>query len=171
MCNLRNVPSKLHKLFVCNSLKYGQPNHSILKNPGNGYAKYWCRATTTEKMPLVIATRYSIPFLINKPGVGYYVSGEIYDVDDKMLKVLDNFEDCQDIISREMHDMNIGVGEGTVPCWVYLLQKYPEKLLSLEYLSTYENCAAHPYVTRNKRTHKHPAHEDLDYSLEATTTA
>ncbi|XP_055838201.1 troponin C-akin-1 protein [Episyrphus balteatus] len=168
MCNLRKASSALQKLFVCSSLKYGQPNHSILANPANGYAKFWCRATTTEKLPLVIATRYSIPFLLNKPGVGYYVSGEIYEVDNKMLEVLDNLEDCQEIYSREMHNMNIGVGEGDVPCWVYLLQKYPEKLLSLNHLSSYENSAAHPYVTRNKRTHKHPANEDLSYSLEAS---
>ncbi|TMW40421.1 hypothetical protein DOY81_014499 [Sarcophaga bullata] len=62
-----------------------------------------------------------------------------------MLKSLDNLEDCEDIYVREMRDMNIGVGEGTVPCWVYLLQKYPEKLLSLPFLSGYENSPAHPY--------------------------
>jgi len=164
MCNLRKASSALQKLFVCGALKYGQPSHSILQNSGNGSAKYWCRATTTEKLPLVIATRYNIPFLLNKPGIGYYVTGEIYEVDDKMLDSLDNLEDCQDIFTREMKDMNIGVGEGTVPCWVYLLQKYPEKLLSLPYLSSYENGASHPYVRRNRRTHKHPPQEDLSYT-------
>lgn len=163
----KKASSALQKLFVCGALKYGQPNHSILANPANGYAKFWCRATTTEKLPLVIATRYNIPFLLNKPGVGNYVIGEIYEVDHKMLNVLDNLEDCQDIYSREMHNMNIGVGEGTVPCWVYLLQKYPEKLLDLPYLAQYKNSAAHPYTVRNKRTHKHPPNEDLSYS--ATT--
>ena len=167
MCNIRKASKALHKLFVCGALKYAQPSHSILTNPGNGYAKFWCRATTTEKLPLVIATRYNIPFLINKPGLGYYVTGEIYEVDDRMLSVLDNLEDCQDIFTREMQDMNIGIGEGTVPCWVYLLQKYPEKLLNLPYLSSYQNSGAHPYVLRNKRTHKHPAQEDLSYTATA----
>ncbi|XP_053963974.1 troponin C-akin-1 protein [Anastrepha ludens] len=164
MTNIRKAASSLQKLFVCGALKYGQPGHSILANSGNGYAKYWCRATTTEKLPLVIATRYNIPFLLNKPGIGNYVVGEIYEVDDRMLTSLDNLEDCQDIFKREVQDMNIGVGEGTVPCWVYLLQKYPEKLLSLPYLSRYENSAAHPYVMRNHRTHKHPPQEDLAYT-------
>lgn len=102
----------LHKLFVCGALKYGQPNHSILANDANGLAKYWCKATTTEKLPLVIATRYNIPFLLNKPGLGYYVTGEIYEVDGKMLDCLDNLEDCQDIFKREKLDMNIGVEDG-----------------------------------------------------------
>lgn len=101
-------------MFVCGALKYGQPNHSILANSANGYAKFWCRATTTQKLPLVIATRYNIPFLLNKPGVGNYVTGEIYEVDDKMLNALDNLEDCHDVYTREIQDMNIGVGEGYV---------------------------------------------------------
>ncbi|KAI9582653.1 troponin C-akin-1 protein [Glossina fuscipes] len=167
MCNLRKASSVLQKLFVCGTLKYGQPSHSILSNNANGYAKYWCRATTAEKLPLVIATRYNIPFLLNKPGIGFYVTGEIYEVDNKMLKVLDDLEDCQDIYTREMLDMNIGVGEGTVPCWVYLLQKYPEKLLKLEYLSSYENNEKHPYVIRHQRHHKYPPNEDLSYTATA----
>lgn len=51
----------------------------------------------------------------------------------------------------------------TVPCWVYLLQKYPEKLLNLPYLSSYENSTTHPYIMRHRRTHKHPAQDDLSY--------
>ncbi|XP_073812865.1 troponin C-akin-1 [Musca autumnalis] len=167
MCNLRKATSALHKLFVYGGLKYGQPSHSVLSNDANGFAKFWCRATTTEKYPLVIATRYNIPFLLNKPGLGYYVTGEIYEVDERMLKSLDNLEDCQDIYVREMRDMNIGVGEGTVPCFVYLLNKYPEKLLNLPFLSSYENSPAHPYVMRNKRHHKHPPNEDLAYNTTA----
>lgn len=61
---------------------------------------------------MVIGTRYNIPFLINKPGVGGYVTGEIYEVDDKMMEVLDNLEDCQRIYKREVQDMNLGIGEG-----------------------------------------------------------
>lgn len=63
-------------------------------------------------MPLVVGTRYNIPFLINKPGVGSYVTGEIYEVDSKMLSVLDNLEDCQRIYKREEQLMNMGIGEG-----------------------------------------------------------
>ncbi|XP_067634126.1 troponin C-akin-1 protein [Eurosta solidaginis] len=162
---MKNFSKALQKLFVCGTLKYGQPGHSILTNPGNGYAKYWCRATTVEKLPLVIATRYNIPFLLNKPGFGNYVLGEIYEVDYKMLSSLDNLEDCQDVFKREVQDMNIGVGEGTVPCWVYLLQEYPENLLTRPFYASYENSSTHPYVMRHLRTHKHPPQEDLAYSV------
>lgn len=99
-------------MFVYGTLKSGQPNHEILRSPSNGLAKYWCKATTTVKMPLVIGTRYNIPFLINKPGVGSYVTGEIYEVDEKMMDVLDHFEDCQRIYKRVEQMMNMGIGEG-----------------------------------------------------------
>ena len=55
----------------------------------------------------------------------------------------------------------------TVPCWVYLLQKYPEKLLNLQYLASYNNSKEQPYTSRQHRNHKHPAQEDLSYSASA----
>lgn len=104
--------SAFHKLFVYGSLKRGEPKHSWLKNESNGYAKYICNATTTKKMPLVIATRYNIPFLLDKPGAGNYVTGEIYDVDDRMLERLDGVEGKHLMLQREMQDMNMGLQEG-----------------------------------------------------------
>lgn len=94
------------------SLKSGQASHAVLTDPANGLAKFWCKATTTVKMPLVVATRYSIPFLLNKPGVGSYVTGEIYEVDEKMLQILDNLEDCQRLFKRDVQPMNLGIGHG-----------------------------------------------------------
>lgn len=63
-------------------------------------------------MPLVIGTRYNIPFLLNKPGVGSYVTGEIYEVDENMMTILDNLEDCQRLYKRDSQLMNMGIGEG-----------------------------------------------------------
>lgn len=102
----------LQRLFVYGTLKSGEANNEILRSSANGFAKYWCKATTTVKMPLVIGTRYNIPFLINKPGVGGYVTGEIYEVDDKMMDILDNLEDCQRLYKRDLQKMNLGIGEG-----------------------------------------------------------
>lgn len=63
-------------------------------------------------MPLVIGTRYNIPFLLNKPGVGGYVTGEIYEVDEQMMELLDNLEDCKRLYKRDTQLMNMGIGEG-----------------------------------------------------------
>lgn len=108
----QQAANTLQKLFVYGTLKSGEANHNILQNSTNGVAKYWCKATTTKKMPLVIGTRYNIPFLLNKPGVGSYVTGEIYEVDEKMMNLLDNLEDCQRLYKRDTQLMNMGIGEG-----------------------------------------------------------
>lgn len=59
-----------HYVFVYGTLKEGEPNQHWLTNKNNGSAKLIGQATTTEKYPLVIASKYNIPFLLDKPGVG-----------------------------------------------------------------------------------------------------
>lgn len=63
-------------------------------------------------MPLVIATRYNIPFLLDKPGAGNYVAGEIYAVDSRMMGRLDEIEGANLMLKREQQDMNLGLQEG-----------------------------------------------------------
>ena len=50
------------------------------------------QAETTIAYPLVIASKHNIPFLLDKPGTGKVISGEVYCVNDVMLKILDDFE-------------------------------------------------------------------------------
>lgn len=47
---------------------------------------------TNDRYPLVIGTRYNIPFLLNVPNTGHRIKGEIYEVDETMLKNLDILE-------------------------------------------------------------------------------
>lgn len=158
--------STFRKLFVYGTLKAGEPNHHWLTDTKNGYSKFICKAATTKKMPLVIATRYNIPFLINKEGVGNYVTGEIYEVDDKMMKNCDILEDYPNFYGKDIQDLNIGVGDGTVPCFIYLLKKYPDSLLKLPMLSEYRNTEELPYLERSKRVENILAKDDLNYKTE-----
>ncbi len=34
-------------------------------------ASYVCNATSVEKLPLVIASAYNIPFVLDSPGIGH----------------------------------------------------------------------------------------------------
>lgn len=96
MSRFVKVPSCLHmtmtRIFVYGTLKKGQPNYHRLFDSTNGKAEFLASALTADKYPLVIAGQHNIPFLLNIPGRGRRVHGEIYRVDDKMLRFLDDFE-------------------------------------------------------------------------------
>lgn len=63
--------SPLKRIFVYGTLKRGEPNNGILLNSTNGHAKFKGIGKTFNKYPLVIATKYNIPFLLKKPGTGH----------------------------------------------------------------------------------------------------
>ena len=46
------------------------------------------RATTVSRYPLVVATDYNIPVLLARPGTGHRVTGQVYQVDHRMLQHL-----------------------------------------------------------------------------------
>jgi gamma-glutamylaminecyclotransferase len=67
---IMSAASSLIRVFVYGTLKRGQPNHYLLTDGSNGFSKFIANATTSEKFPLVVATRYNIPFLLHRAGVG-----------------------------------------------------------------------------------------------------
>lgn len=79
-------------LFVYGTLKSGEPNFTVLHDRRNGQARFVSRARTKDRFPLVIASNYNVPFLLEKRGIGFHVAGEVYLVDDAMLETLDEFE-------------------------------------------------------------------------------
>ena len=62
--------SNLCHVFVYGTLKNGEPNHHWLTDAANGEAEFVTHAQTIVEFPLVIASKYNIPFLLNAPGVG-----------------------------------------------------------------------------------------------------
>lgn len=79
-------------LFVYGTLKKNLPNHYLMLNERDGFARFVSNGITNEPYPLVIGTRYNIPFLLNVPNTGHRVHGEIYEMDDNMMTMLDFFE-------------------------------------------------------------------------------
>lgn len=63
------MASKFHTVFVYGTLKKGEPNHYWFSKQSNGYYNYICDARTNEKYPLIIATKYNIPFVLYSPGI------------------------------------------------------------------------------------------------------
>lgn len=105
---MSKVPSKLFKVFVYGTLKRGEPNHHWLTKSENGYSRFLSVGTTEERFPLVVGTRYNIPFLLDKKGIGHQIRGEIYEVDGTMFANLDVLEDYPKYYDREVQAVNTG---------------------------------------------------------------
>ena len=73
---LKVVMSNL--IFVYGTLKQGEPNHYLLENEGNGVKIFCGKAKSAKKFPLVIASRYNIPFVLDCAGTGFNIQGEVY---------------------------------------------------------------------------------------------
>ena len=75
-------------VFVYGTLKQGEPNHHFITNSSNGSQTFIGAALSVNNFPLVVASRYNIPFLLDKPGVGRRIHGEVYSVDDRLFQCL-----------------------------------------------------------------------------------
>lgn len=138
-------PSYLHRVFVYGTLKKGEPNHYWLTEEKNGKATYIASGKTSIKYPLVIASRYNIPFLLDQPGVGCNVTGEIYEVNDIMLSNLDFLEDHPKFYKRREEEIR-STATGNVTCWAYFLNGFHPYLLNLPLLENYSSSGDHGLV-------------------------
>jgi len=68
-CDVTNM--SLHKVFVYGTLKRGEPNHHWITDMKKGFARFIGVGKTVNKYPLIIATKYNIPFVLDCPGQGH----------------------------------------------------------------------------------------------------
>lgn len=147
----------------------GQPNHKVLLDKTNGEARFKCSVLSKAKWPLVIASRYNIPYLLPKQGHGHVsilcvfhsnchlllqqIRGEIYEVDDQMLKFLDEFEGHPGYYRRERISVTSVEKNETLEPFVYFLTRYKQSMLELPLLTNYDSYGEHGrrYVERCRR--------------------
>ncbi|XP_041478395.1 putative gamma-glutamylcyclotransferase CG2811 [Lytechinus variegatus] len=132
-------------LFLYGTVKSGQPNHSAIPVDGPGLCKCLGTGRTETKWPLVIATKYNLPFLLDCEGEGYNVQGEVYEIDDDILADIDKKEDQYDRrkVKIVMDKMADGSEPTTLECWFYLLPRFRQSLLTLEKHENYDSYGAH----------------------------
>ncbi|XP_069567931.1 gamma-glutamylaminecyclotransferase-like [Brachyistius frenatus] len=163
----RRLPSSvlMTHIFVYGTLKKGQPNYYRMFDSTNGKAEFLASALTTQKYPLVIAGEHNIPFLLNIPGRGHLVHGEIYKVDEQMLKFLDDFEGVPAMYQRTVVKLEakeaVGQVEGgvtpapesIVEAFMYSATSYQPDWPSLPCYERYDSYGDHglQYVTREAR--------------------
>uniref|UniRef100_T1GP59 Gamma-glutamylcyclotransferase family protein n=1 Tax=Megaselia scalaris TaxID=36166 RepID=T1GP59_MEGSC len=160
---MKSAVQRMHQVFVYGTLKKGQPNHYWLTKPENGVSKFLAEGKTETKFPLVIGTRYNIPFLLDKKGSGHEIEGEIYEVDDKMMGNLDILEDYPEYYDREKQNIKLSNNEIT-SCWLYLIRKFPEELLQKPHLTSYKDCPEQKYCERSCRNSDIRAKDDMSFS-------
>jgi len=73
-------------VFVYGTLKRKEPNCQWLLSEGSRKSNFVGNGKTKELYPLVIASKYNIPFLLDKPGVGKVCFNLIYLSYDKNKK-------------------------------------------------------------------------------------
>ncbi|XP_019200401.1 PREDICTED: putative gamma-glutamylcyclotransferase At3g02910 [Ipomoea nil] len=79
-------------IFTYGTLKRGFSNHGLLRDLiDSGDAAYLGDYQTAEKLPLVCGP-YRVPFLLNLPGSGDRVWGELYAVSARTLARMDELE-------------------------------------------------------------------------------
>jgi len=59
-----------HRVFVYGTLKRGEPNYYRLQDEANGRAAFLGEAKLCDRYPLVVATKYNVPMLLDAPGTG-----------------------------------------------------------------------------------------------------
>ncbi|HEU5297246.1 MAG TPA: gamma-glutamylcyclotransferase family protein [Burkholderiaceae bacterium] len=74
-------------VFVFGTLKQGFPNFAV--NQGRRFGGVFC---TLERLPLWLVGERHVPWLIDSPGEGEQVAGEVYEVDDAALAAMDELE-------------------------------------------------------------------------------
>ncbi len=78
-------------LFVYGTLKQGFPNHDRMV--GRRVGGVW---RTAQALPLYVVRlplEDRAPWLMNQPGEGLCVQGEVYEVDTSLLPAMDRFEE------------------------------------------------------------------------------
>ncbi|TKT75440.1 gamma-glutamylcyclotransferase family protein [Aquamicrobium sp. LC103] len=78
----------MHLVFAFGTLKRGFALH----DRGLGGARFLGACRIVKRMPMLVAGPWFAPMMLDRPGEGFRVKGELYQVDDARLLVLDRLE-------------------------------------------------------------------------------
>lgn len=58
-------------IFVYGTLKTNEPNYDVMTNISTGKCRLIGCGRTVERFPLLIASKFNIPFCLQQPGIGH----------------------------------------------------------------------------------------------------
>jgi len=137
-----------HRIFVYGTLKQGFPNHENYMASAKPLGKY----QTIEKYPLVLCGARYVPCMIDSPGKGLHVEGELYEVDDECLNRIDALERIQDSDGYRriviLVSPSEGISQDIKEALAYLLPPRQVTDRRSNNLKTYDLGAARKYAPR-----------------------
>ncbi len=101
--------------FVYGTLRRGFGNHRIMQRAGG---RFFGDAVTRTPFPLVVD---GLPYLLERPGEGFPVEGELYRIPEYGWEDLDRLEGHPHFYRRRVESFLVG-GE-VVQAWVYFLSR------------------------------------------------
>ncbi|KHJ92164.1 AIG2-like family protein [Oesophagostomum dentatum] len=138
------------RVFVYGTLKRGEPNASVMTET-EGHQRFVGVGRTKLPFPLIVASKYNIPFVLNEPGKGYQIEGEVYEIDDVKLKVLDVLEAYPTLYWRQLEPILLD-NNTEVSAWIYLMRKWRSDIYNsaTPMMSNYSSKGSHgrEYVSR-----------------------
>ncbi|VDO93962.1 unnamed protein product [Heligmosomoides polygyrus] len=138
------------RVFVYGTLKRGEPNANVLSNT-EGCHRFIGEGRTKTPYPLIVASKYNIPFVLNEPNKGYQIQGEVYEIDTVKLQILDNLEAYPTLYWRQEEKILLSNG-GETTAWIYLMKKWRPDIYegASPMMSNYSSKGDHgrEYVTR-----------------------
>lgn len=112
----------MHDVFVYGTLKRGFPNFDAGGMPEATYAGLF---RTVAPFPLVTGGPWFTPYMIDEPGNGLRVSGELFAVSDALLARLDAFESVHlpDGYHRRAIRVEATADGASRTAWAYLRER------------------------------------------------
>ena len=129
---------KMVKLFVYGTLRSDGTNSYVMQS-----STFLGKAVTCKEFPLITASPFNWPFLLNQPGTGHYITGEVYEVSSEKLLEIDSFEEVPILYDRISEDVEIKHGslDSEMRCIetvnMYALNNFNKDLLEKEMMSDY----------------------------------
>ena len=117
------------KIFVYGSLKKGKKLNYFLKN-----AIFKYKAKTIKKYPLILSKSKWYPYLLDIPNKGYFIEGEVYEIDYSTLKNLDRLEEVPFYYKRKK--ILLKANNNTINAYTYFFAK-KKKFLKKELIKKF----------------------------------
>ncbi|CAN7547977.1 gamma-glutamylcyclotransferase family protein [Neorhizobium tomejilense] len=134
------------KVFVFGTLKRGFPLHE----QGLSGATFLGRYRTRKRYPLLIAGPWFAPMMLNEPGTGCQIVGELYEVDDKTIGDLDRLESVGELGNFRL-SIEVEPAEGGFPrlALAYMKARELAHPIHSDHLQVYEDRRFIPFDQRD----------------------